>query len=154
MKMRKSPLIPALAIMMALSVVAGVVTFTQTIPDILTVTQPLVAGCPVLQADADPVYVGTAGAKVFSCPTGAAALSSAGAASVEATFDLAPTAYTALRLVEHPVVGSVSACAELQGIVLASNATVSVPAGSWDYCADYESAPDTVMPGFSVTWTL
>ncbi len=102
-----------------------------------------------LEGDA---YVGGSGVMLSSCgETGV--VNATGAGPSRPVFSL-PAPYVNLSLVPHGSgLGNGTSCADIDGnLPLESGVSVTVPRGSWDYCASFTNAT-SVLPALSVGWT-
>jgi hypothetical protein len=155
---RRGALAAVVLAVVAIGVVVAFVTFTQYFPAVPP-TPPgsnFVANCGTsLSAPLIPtpgsVVPGTAGAIVYSCVSGTAAIS-----VTNATVNATPTEAPAVGAGGMPNTLSLitpgAPCTPTAGLPMAQSTPMDIPVGGYNYCATYTSAPVTGIVSFTVAW--
>ena len=128
-------------------VVTGVVvaSMTQSFPAVVVPAPPgATSGCANLTNETNPVAP-LGGTLRFDCASAGAAFSTSGGVSTP-TFTL-PTGYTRLGYVSH----SATSCSGSPELI--SGNAVTIAAGGYDYCVDYNVVGAATLPSFTVTWS-
>ena len=161
-KLRFSLTRKAILAIIAIAAVAGVaafVTFTQYFPAVPTTTPTanLVANCGtsspgnVLTVTPATVTAGSAFQLVYSCSSGAAAIS-----VTNGPITKIPTEAPAIGAGGMPTTLSLIAvgatCTSTAGIQLTQSVAATIATGDYNYCATGTSAPTTGVVSFTVAW--
>jgi hypothetical protein len=130
--------------------------FTQTFPAILP--QFATPNCVTLVSTLSSVGQGSSGGVVFACGSDIRnnpALTVTNTATVTPQFTL-PTGYTALFIGYTGVIGAGSSgctTSSVPLITLTSGTPVTPGANTYDYCANFSTAPSTGLATFDIKWT-
>ena len=140
-----------LALIMSAAVVAAVVIVTQTFPAVPATG--LNANCAILSASPASVVSGSSGHLIFNCGASPAFQALTGTSAIP-SFTL-PIGYTGAYIIPS---GSSNAatCGGISGNIQLTSG-ISQPFAStatWNYCAEYASAPTTGLPTFTVSWSI
>jgi hypothetical protein len=154
-------LVSLLAILLVAAVVAGVVLMEQIQPAV-PVGSNLVPKCGTRTSPTPTnVTLGSSGAMTFSCsssaPTSNPAFTNTAVVIATPTITGFVAPYNTTRLYIYdadgtPNTGICSSRAGNQKIVTGEPETI--PAGGWNYCAEYENVGPTGLPEFKVTWSI
>ncbi len=133
--------------------------FTQTFPAIPPIFGT--ANCTTLVPNVASVGPGSSGAVLFACGSdirNSPALTVTNPATVKPQFTL-PTGYTDLVLGNVCCIGGggsgAGACttSSVPLISLTTGTPVTINPASYDYCADFSTAPSTGLATFDITWS-
>src|SRR3989441_9515220 len=152
-------LVSLLAILVAVGLVAAVLLIQQTQPAVPT-AGTLTANCSSTSATPTNVTLGGTGQITFSCnsqtPTLSPAFTTGGAVvSPTLTGYTAPYNLTGLFIYQHNGAVNTGACSSRTGAIrVTDGSTTAIPAGSFNYCAKYDTVGLPGLPTFTVAWNV
>jgi len=153
-------LVSLLAILLAAAVVGGVVLMEQIQPAV-PVGSNLTQKCARTAPTPNNVTLGSSGSMTFSCSSSAPATNPA--FTNTATVISTPTVtgfvapYNVTRLYIYTAGGSPNTgfCFSRAGnLRVVDGSKLTIPAGQWNYCAEYENVGTAGLPEFKVSWSI
>ena len=153
-------LVGLFAILVAVGLVAAAILIQQTQPAV-PVAGSMTENCDPTAPTPVNVTLGSTGQMTFSCnssaPTTNPAFTTGGAVIVTPTVTGLALPYNATGLYIYLANGAVNTgiCGGRTGAVRVQDGTpTTIPLGSWNYCAKYETVALAGLPTFTVAWNL
>jgi len=153
-------LVSLFAILVAVGLVAAAILIQQTQPAV-PVAGSMTKNCDPTSATPVNVTLGSTGQITFSCnssfPNTNPAFTTGGAVIVTPTVTGLALPYNATGLYIYVAGGPINTgnCGSRTGALrVQEGVATTIPLGSWNYCAKYETVGLTGLPTFTVAWNL
>ncbi len=153
-------LVSLFAILVAVGLVAASLLIQQTQPAV-PVAGSMTKHCDPTAATPVNVTLGSSGQVTFSCssatPTTSPAFTTGGPVIVTPTITGLALPYNTTGFYIYTANGAVNTgnCGSRTGALKVTDSLpITIPLGSWNYCAKYETVGLTGLPTFTIAWNL
>lgn len=152
-------LMSVLVVLMMVGSASAVILLTQRQPAVPV--GGTISGCATTAPFPTTVQIGVAGQMTFSCdssnPTTSPAFTTTGPLTATPLFTGVLPPYNASRIYIYTATGAITGiiCSSRLGNQRIENGVPEViPAGAWNYCAEYDIVVPPGLPEFTIEWTV